>query len=101
MTNSAKVIVFGTTDFTSDDYISSYGMNDDNAKFFKACARAMLGDDSNVSVDVPTRGISDYKLNGEKVTATSSTVVLAVFMITIPLAFLVAAAIVYEKRKNL
>ena len=98
---SPEVIVFGTTDFTSDSYISAYGMNDDNVKFFKSCARYLLGADSAATVEVPTRGISDYALNGEKVTETSSTVVLAVFMIAIPLLFLVAAAIVYEKRKNL
>ena len=99
--STAQVIVFGTTDFMSDSYISSYGMNDDNIKFFKACARMLLGSDTNAAVEVPTRGISDYKLNGENVTATSSTVVLAVFMVTIPLVFLVAAAVVYELRKNL
>ena len=87
--------------FTSDSYISTYGMNDDNVKFFKSCARYLLGADSSASVEVPTRGISDYALDGEKVTETSSTVVLAVFMISIPLVFLVAAAFVYEKRKNL
>ena len=76
-------------------------MNDDNIKFFKACARLFLGADSNVSVEVPTRGISDYNLDGGKVTETSSTVVLTVFMITIPLLFLAAATIVYQKRKNL
>ena len=96
-----EVIVFGTTDFTSDSYISAYGMNDDNVKFFKSCARYLLGADSGASVEVPNRGISDYALDGEKVTETSSTVVLAVFMIGIPLLFLVASAIVYEKRKNL
>ena len=76
-------------------------MNDDNVKFFKSCARYLLGSGSGISVEVPTRGISDYTLDGEKVTETSSTVVLAVFMIAIPLLFLVTAAIVYEKRKNL
>ena len=100
-TNQAEVIVFGSTDYTSDAYISSYGMNDDNVRFFKACARMLLGDNTGASVDVPSRGVSDYKLDGKNVTETSSTVVLAVFMITIPLAFLVAAVVVYEKRKNL
>ena len=99
--DNPEVIVFGTTDFTSDSYISTYGMNDDNVKFFKSCARYLLGSGSGISVEVPTRGISDYTLDGEKVTETSSTVVLAVFMIAIPLLFLVTAAIVYEKRKNL
>jgi hypothetical protein len=99
--DNPEVIVFGTTDFTSDSYISSYGVNDDNVKFFKSCARYLLGSGSGISVEVPTRGISDYALDGEKVTKTSSTVVLAVFMIAIPLLFLVTAAIVYEKRKNL
>ncbi|MCR5615546.1 MAG: GldG family protein [Saccharofermentans sp.] len=101
-TNSpAQVIVFGTNDFTSDDYISSYGMNDDNIVFFKGCVRLLLGSDANNTVEVPTRGISDYKLKGENVTATSATVVLVVFMVTIPLIFLMAAAVVYELRKNL
>lgn len=101
LTNKPEIIVFGTTDFTSDSYISTYGMNDDNVKFLKSCARYLLGADSSASVEVPTRGISDYALDGEKVTETSSTVVLAVFMITIPLVFLVTATVVYEKRKNL
>ena len=61
----------------------------------------LLGSDANNTVEVPTRGISDYKLKGENVTATSATVVLVVFMVTIPLIFLMAAAVVYELRKNL
>ena len=99
--STTQVIVFGSTDFTSDSYISSYGMNDDNVRFFKDCARFLLGNDTNSAVEVPSRGISDYKLDGSKVTETSKTVVLTVFMITIPLVFLVAATVVYEKRKNL
>ena len=95
------MIVFGSTDFTSDSYISSYGMNDDNVRFFKDCVRFLLGNDTNTAVEVPSRGISDYKLDGSKVTETSKTVVLTVFMITVPLVFLVAATVVYEKRKNL
>ena len=99
--STAQVIVFGSTDFTSDSYISSYGMNDDNVRFFKDCVRFLLGNDTNTAVEVPSRGISDYKLDGSKVTETSKTVVLTVFMITVPLVFLVAATVVYEKRKNL
>ena len=99
--STAQVIVFGSNDFTSDSYIASYGMNDDNINFFKGCVRLLLGSDSSNTIEVPTRGISDYKLNGEKVTATSATVVLVVFMVTIPLLFLMGAAVIYELRKNL
>ncbi len=99
--NYAQVIAFGSNDFMSDEYISTYGMNDYNVQFFKACCRFLLGNESNVVVNVQTRGISDYQLDGEKVTTTTSTAVLAVFMVTIPLIFLIASAVVYERRKNL
>ena len=42
--NQAKVFVFGTLAFTSDEYISSNGLNDSNVEFFKSCIRNLSSD---------------------------------------------------------
>lgn len=97
----AKAFVFGTTNFTSDEYISAYSMNDTNVAFTKACIRALTST-KNVSVlDISTKNVDNFSLNPEKASASAATAILAVFMILIPVLLVAAAVIVYTKRKNL
>ena len=97
----AKAFVFGTTNFTSDDYISAYGLNDKNVSFTKACIRE-LTNTKNVSVlNISTKNVDNFSLNPEKASASASTAILVVFMILIPVLLVAAAVIVYTKRKNL
>ncbi|PWJ70732.1 ABC transporter family protein [Ruminococcaceae bacterium R-25] len=96
-----KAFVFGTTNFTSDEYISAYGLNDSNVTFIKSCIRELTST-KNVSVlDVATKNVDNYTINTDKATASASTAVLIVFMILIPLALVSAAVIIYAKRKSL
>lgn len=97
----AKAFVFGTTNFTSDDYISAYGLNDSNVTFVKGCIRELTST-KNVSVlNIATKDVDNFSLNTEKASASAATAVLVIFMIVIPVILVAAGIIVYTRRKNL
>lgn len=97
----AKAFVFGTTNFTSDDYISAYGLNDSNVTFVKGCIRELTST-KNVSVlNIATKDVDNFSLSPEKATASASTAILVIFMIAIPLILVAIGVVVYTKRKNL
>jgi len=100
-TDPAKAFVFGTMNFTSDQYISSYGMNDTNVDFFKSCIRELTSTKQFNTLNVPTRNVENFALDADKSTTASSTVVLVVFMMLIPILLVALAVVVYTKRKNL
>ena len=97
----AKAFVFGTMNFTSDHYISSYGMNDTNVDFFKSCIRELTSTKQFNTLNVPTRNVDNFALDADKSTTAASTVVLVVFMMLIPILLVALAVVVYTKRKNL
>lgn len=97
----AKAFVFGTMNFTSDQYISSYGMNDTNVDFFKSCIRELTSTKQFNTLNVPTRNVDNFALDADKSTTAASTVVLVVFMMLIPILLVALAVVVYTKRKNL
>ena len=97
----AKAFVFGTMNFTSDQYISSYGMNDTNVDFFKSCIRELTSTKQFNTLNVPTRNVENFALDADKSTTAASTVVLVVFMMLIPILLVALAVVVYTKRKNL
>ena len=97
----AKAFVFGTMNFTSDQYISSYGINDTNVDFFKSCLRELTSSKQFNTLNVPTKNVENFSLDATKSTTSASTVVLVVFMILIPVLLVALAVIVYNKRKNL
>lgn len=94
-----EAYVFGTSTFTSDSYISSYSLSDANVSLVKGAVSQLL--DTEAAVDVPVEGISDYSLDATKLSNTSSTGMTVVFVVLIPIAFIVVAVVVYKKRKNL
>ena len=97
----AKAFVFGTTNFTSDDYISAYGLNDSNVTFVKGCIRELTST-KNVSVlNIATKNVDNFSLNTEKASASAATAILIIFMIVIPVILVAAGIIVYTRRKNL
>jgi len=98
--NPPEVYVFGTLNFTSDSYISSYGYNDANVEFLRNCLRDLL-DISDEGVSVAARELDDYSIDSDKATSTAVSVMTIVFMVVIPLGMVIAATIVYQKRKNL
>lgn len=99
--NGAEMFVFGTRNFTSDDYISAYGTNDSNVEFFRSCVRDVLNSSGNPTLGVATKSVDNFALDTTKATTTSSTLVLVIFMMFIPILLIAIAVIVYTKRKNL
>ncbi len=97
--NSGKVICLGSDTFISDSYISTYGYNDANVSFI----RLLLGEIFEVknSVDISAKPISDYSISPTKYTAASSSAVALLFIVIIPVLFVLMAFLVYRKRKNL
>ena len=96
-----KAFIFGTTNFTSDDYISAYGLNDSNVAFTKSCIRELTSTKTVSLLDISTKNVDNFSLDAQKATASASTAILVVFMIFIPVLLVGAAVIVYTKRKNL
>ena len=97
----AKMFVFGTMNFSSDDYISGYGLNDTNVDFFRSCIKELVRGKTAVSLNIMTKSIDDYSLDSTKSTTSISMGMLVVFMIVIPVILVGMAVIVYAKRKNL
>ncbi|SCW27815.1 ABC-type uncharacterized transport system [Ruminococcaceae bacterium YRB3002] len=93
--------VFGTSYFTSDEYISSYGYNDANVQFLRNCIRDITGMNNFNNLQVDSKPLDDYSFDSTKATASNASVMTVIFMIIIPLALVIAAAVVYAKRKNL
>nr|MCR4689020.1 hypothetical protein [Saccharofermentans sp.] len=79
----------------------NFGFNDSNIEFLRAVIRMLLGTDDSDSLEIVSKPLDDYGLDETKVTSSAKTTVLIVFMIVIPLGLIIAAAIVYNRRKNL
>ena len=97
----AKLFVFGTMNFSSDEYISSYGLNDTNVEFFRSCIRELSSNRTALALSIPVKNVDDFSLDAQKSTTSIATIMLVVFMIIIPLILVSMAIIVYTKRKNL
>jgi len=100
-TDPAKMFVFGTTNFSSDAYIQQYSLNDPNVEFFKSCIRNLLSTKISASLEIYSKSIESYSIDTAKATTSSSTLMLVIFMIFIPVVLVAMAVIVYAKRKNL
>jgi len=99
--NAPKLYVFGTTAFTSDDYISAYGYNDANVEFTRGCVRDLVGMSSENALNIESKKIDDYSIDATKATSSNATIMTVVFMVVVPLALVIAATVVYNLRKNL
>lgn len=97
----AEVFVFGTLNFSADNYFSSYTLNDRNADFTRSCVRSMLPSSKVYNINIPVKTIENYMLSENKATTSSATKVMIVFMIILPITLSSIAVIVYNKRKNL
>ncbi len=97
--NAPRLYAFGTTDLTSDDYISTFGYNDSNVVLMRNILRSMFPTENTVLV--PSKAMADYSLDPTKVTQSSVNVLTVVLMIIIPLGLVAVGTIVYNKRKNL
>ncbi len=99
--SSAKMFVFGTTNFSSDNYISGYGLNDSNVDFFRSCIKELTNSGENASLNIATKAVDDYMLDSTKTTTSISMTMMVIFMIVIPIIMIGFAVLVYAKRKNL
>ena len=97
--NAPHLYAFGTTDLTSDDYISNFGYNDSNVVLIRNIIRSMFPSDT--SVIVPSKPLNDVSLDPTKVTLTSVNTMTIVLLVAIPLGLVIAGTVVYNKRKNL
>lgn len=97
----AKMFVFGTANFSSDEYISGYGVNDVNVEFFKSCIRELTGSKSANAINVAVKNVDNYSLDNTKATTSSATMMMVIFMIILPVVLIALAVYVYTKRKNL
>lgn len=95
----AEMFVFGASSFTSDTYISSYGFSDPNVELVRSMLRSAL--DVQNSLVVESKQFADYSVNDDAATGSNATFMIIIFMIVIPLAFVITASVVYKKRKNL
>ena len=98
-TDAPHLYAFGTTDLTSDDYISNFGYNDSNVVLIRNILRSMFPSDT--SVIVPSKPLDDVSLDPAKVTLTSVNTMTIVLLVVIPLGLVIAGTVVYNKRKNL
>lgn len=94
-----EVYVFGTTDLTTDMYYVVYGINDGNATFIKNLVSSMIQTESGL--DVPSLPVADYTIDASKATTKNTAFYTFLFIVIIPMGFVIAAAFVYNKRKNL
>ncbi|MCR5339941.1 MAG: GldG family protein [Saccharofermentans sp.] len=99
--NPGEVYVFGTVNFTSDDYFEQFTLSDRNADFVKSCVRSMLPTSAQYNIDIPVKKLDGNRLNDNKATTAAGTTVMIVFMIVLPVILSSMAVIVYNKRKNL
>lgn len=97
--DAPHLYAFGTTDLTSDDYISVFGYNDTNVVFMRNIIRSMFP--SDVSVLVNSKPLEDVSLDPTKVTLNSVNVMTIALLVVIPLGLVIAGTVVYNKRKNL
>ena len=99
--NGSQMFVFGTANFSSDAYISGYGMNDVNVEFFKSCIRSLTGSKSEAAINIAVKNVDNFALDNTKANTSSATMMMVIFMIVIPVVLVGMAVIIYTKRKNL
>lgn len=94
----AKVMVVGSTEFVGDSVLKSFGSQVYNMYAFYSSVRWLMNVEDN-SLMISPKELPSYQLkNGSPTTFWIATIVC---IILIPVGLLVAALIVYRKRKNL
>ena len=96
-----EVFVFGTNNLTADSYISGYGYSDQNVLFIRGCVRRMLSIAPEESLDIPSYPVDSHAIDKDRATSASITVTALIFIAIIPLALIICATVVYNRRKHL
>lgn len=98
VTNSTKVMVFGATDFLGDTILQNLGTQVYNIYSFYSSVQWLLNS-KDKGLLITAKQLPSYKLStGNNTTYWIATILC---IIVLPLAFLIAALVVYRKRKNL
>lgn len=99
--SGGEIYVFGTLNFTGDDYFTRFSIRDSNADFTRGCVRSMLPKSAQYNINIPVKAVEGNMLDNNKTTTSVSTGIMVVFMIVLPLILTSMAVIVYNRRKNL
>ena len=95
----SKAAVFGSSSIADDALYATYSLNFENAQLFRKTAMTMV---EAVDPYLPIQAKTYPTDSLEKLpTATEATLILLIFAVFIPLALIVVAVIVYNKRKKL
>lgn len=95
---NGELVVIGTQSLTGDGYYLSVGLNDINAEFIRGLAQKMTGEEIETSVE--SKEFPNYALT-KMPTVSQSSFISVMLVAIIPLTLLVAAALVYNRRKHL
>lgn len=94
-----EVFVFGTTDLMSDYRIVNFGYGDSNIKFIKKVIQDIV--DVEDGIDIPSLPVANYSFDTSKITTKTTGIMTFLFIVIIPLSFVILAVITFNKRKNL
>ena len=92
-----EVVVFGSSDFISDDFIGNQTASNPNTEYFRKIALLLIGD--TMGVQVPVKEFVNFNFKNIPSASVQSgwSIVLVAAM---PLSFIVMGIIVYKRRKN-
>jgi hypothetical protein len=94
----AEVVIIGTSYLTSDAFIENYSLNDQNVVFFSSIVKKLVGIENNIQI--PVKEYPNFTL-ATKPSANTQTVISIFIIGIIPLSLVVAAVVIYRKRKHL
>lgn len=94
----AEVVVIGTSYLTSDAFIENYSLNDQNVVFFSTMVQKLVGIEN--TVQIPVKEYPNFTLTSQP-SVNTQTLIAVVIIGVIPLALVVAAIVIYRKRKHL
>ena len=93
----ARLFVFGTSFFTSDEYLAEVGINDVNSVFIKNVVQFMYDEEQTELVG--SKSFPSYQLS-QILTVKQQSYWSVFLMSIIPLGFILSGMVVYLKRKN-
>ncbi len=94
---TSELVVLGTTSFTSDDFISTYTIDNPNTQFFKQVIQKLIGETNTTQVKVKDFPNFTLKSNPSASVQTFWSLTLVAF---VPLTFLIIGIVIYNRRKN-
>lgn len=94
----SEVVVIGTSYLSSDAFIETYSLNDQNVVFFSTIVHKLVGVENNVQI--PVKEYPNFTLETQP-SVNTQTVISVLLIGVIPLALVITAVVIYRKRKHL